>query len=1107
MMKKITVIFIALYLVLCVQVHAGIGSTCSTPIVAVEGTNITVFDSLSYQYYQFVMPCKGKITLSTKNITSKYINVNVNTKKCSGSRVASMSGYAVTTSFYAQKGDTFSIVVNGNTFDAVAWSLTINQLENFPSGISCSLPIQASVGLNTADNSEGDQWFSYTAEENSLLEISSCGLTSYDTYVRVYSDCNAVLASSDDYCNAQSYISLSVTKGKTYLICWSNYYTNHSFNWKLTINKPNSKAMVTGYNVKDNTLGIWATTRKVVIDTINHKVTATVTKNADLSSDNINGVFELSTGASISYGTSILNQSYFYIDNVQNYLYYDENPLDKTYKVLAQDGTTSQNWAVSVTKESALLTGNRFLSFTAGGYAGVIDSMNHTIRVSIPDTSFSSLYTLFTLSSMAKAYLNGTQKNTGFYLDYSDTVVYTVQAENGTSQDWSIIVSTAKGLQCNDATIAYLGNNSGNGAYIQYFSFTPDESDYYAFTSSSYGYAKIDTNCTQSGQLASGTITQGYSLVFQATAGVTYTIYINGIYSANLIISQTTLPDCSNPVVANIGTNYGNGNGNVQYFSFTPSASGYYNFTSANSVYTSIYTGCENSGYITDGYINNSLSFKANADSTYLLYMSYLYGLSFNINYTNQIYKDITYFYVNGEESISLDTINNTITGTVGPNVDLSNLYYSTNRTNSNLTKLKLNDSTINSWGYLDFTQPVTLTIVADDGTSATYTITVTQRAANTGNDIIAFMIPGETSQAVIDPDARLIKVGVTDSLVLTSIIPRFDLSYRANAKDADGNYQYSGSTTVDFSDTVIYNIIAEDATVAKWKVIALPGQTPLSNQANITAFHFYISNELVDINQKDQAINVKVPHGTDLLNDTAYFTLSAQATAEILNSIQQSGVTVNDFSNPVTYTVTAQDGTTKEWTVTATIAKNTAAEITAFKINGQRISTIDADAHTIRIIMPKGTSVTNLVSSYSVSYGAIVTVGGVQQVSSMTANDFTTPITYTVTAEDGSTVQNWIVTVVVSTYNSVDEFAQDIDIKIFPNPNNGAFNLTVNSTKPRRVTIEMATIEGKNIYSDKLDVDNSSTKEINLNVPGGIYILVVKSEDSVNRQYIQVIH
>jgi hypothetical protein len=41
----------------------------------------------------------------------------------------------------------------------------------------------------------------------------------------------------------------------------------------------------------------------------------------------------------------------------------------------------------------------------------------------------------------------------------------------------------------------------------------------------------------------------------------------------------------------------------------------------------------------------------------------------------------------------------------------------------------------------------------------------------------------------------------------------------------------------------------------------------------------------------------------------------------------QVSGATKNDFSSPVTYTVTAQDGSTKTYTVTVTKAVSTAVE------------------------------------------------------------------------------------------------------------------------------------------------------------------------------------
>ncbi|MFO7789814.1 MAG: T9SS type A sorting domain-containing protein [Bacteroidales bacterium] len=75
----------------------------------------------------------------------------------------------------------------------------------------------------------------------------------------------------------------------------------------------------------------------------------------------------------------------------------------------------------------------------------------------------------------------------------------------------------------------------------------------------------------------------------------------------------------------------------------------------------------------------------------------------------------------------------------------------------------------------------------------------------------------------------------------------------------------------------------------------------------------------------------------------------------------------------------------------------------------------IDDVAHTIDVDVPFGTDVTSLVATFTLSEGATAEVSGVSQTSGMSANDFTDPVVYTVTAEDGSTSQDWTVTVTES--------------------------------------------------------------------------------------------
>ena len=95
-----------------------------------------------------------------------------------------------------------------------------------------------------------------------------------------------------------------------------------------------------------------------------------------------------------------------------------------------------------------------------------------------------------------------------------------------------------------------------------------------------------------------------------------------------------------------------------------------------------------------------------------------------------------------------------------------------------------------------------------------------------------------------------------------------------------------------------------------------------------------------------------------------------------------------------------------------ATTQLSSAKTITAFSLNDV-VGTINETGKTIAVAMPYGTSVINLVATYTIT-GTSVKVGSTVQVNGTTANNFTSPVTYTVTAADAST-QDYIVTVTVA--------------------------------------------------------------------------------------------
>lgn len=95
-----------------------------------------------------------------------------------------------------------------------------------------------------------------------------------------------------------------------------------------------------------------------------------------------------------------------------------------------------------------------------------------------------------------------------------------------------------------------------------------------------------------------------------------------------------------------------------------------------------------------------------------------------------------------------------------------------------------------------------------------------------------------------------------------------------------------------------------------------------------------------------------------------------------------------------------------------------TAREITAFSFTAALNTALDEDVTgiisdtDITLTVPYGTDVTALIATVTVS-GKSLTVGSVPQESGITSNDFTGPVTYTVTAANGLT---WDYTVSVST-------------------------------------------------------------------------------------------
>lgn len=170
-------------------------------------------------------------------------------------------------------------------------------------------------------------------------------------------------------------------------------------------------------------------------------------------------------------------------------------------------------------------------------------------------------------------------------------------------------------------------------------------------------------------------------------------------------------------------------------------------------------------------------------------------------------------------------------------------------------------------------------------------------RFVKSWNDITSFRIPGvDNSQVTIGSDS--IEINLPYGTDIQGLIPT--ITHTGNSvSPASGIAQ-------DFTDTVIYRITAKDGSVKQYTVVA---SVALSPQKSITSFTFEGISKSTVIDESAGTILVTVPYGTNVNGLIPTMTF-------IGDSVNPASDEAQDFTNPITYTVTAEDSTTKTYTV-----------------------------------------------------------------------------------------------------------------------------------------------------------------------------------------------
>jgi len=294
-----------------------------------------------------------------------------------------------------------------------------------------------------------------------------------------------------------------------------------------------------------------------------------------------------------------------------------------------------------------------------------------------------------------------------------------------------------------------------------------------------------------------------------------------------------------------------------------------------------------------------------------------------------------------------------------------------------------------------NFTNPVTYTVTAADGSTQAYTVTVNV-AANPTKAITSFVFATPAATGTVTEASHSIAVTVPFGTNLTALVPSI-IHTGATINPVNAAAQ-------NFTNPVTYTVTAADGSTQAYTVTV---SLAFSTAKAITSFGFATPVVSGTVTESIHSIAVTVPFGTNV-------TALVPSIVHTGSTISPAIGTAQNFTNPVTYTVTAADGSTQAYTVTATVAPNPAKAITSFTFPSLAVSgTVTEATHAIVVTVPLSTNLTVLAPSI-VHTGASISPGN------GLALNFTNPVVYTVTAEDGTTQQYTISVKTEMTANNV---------------------------------------------------------------------------------------
>ncbi len=210
-----------------------------------------------------------------------------------------------------------------------------------------------------------------------------------------------------------------------------------------------------------------------------------------------------------------------------------------------------------------------------------------------------------------------------------------------------------------------------------------------------------------------------------------------------------------------------------------------------------------------------------------------------------------------------------------------------------------------------DFTDPVTYTLEAEDGSTQEYVVTVNViEGKSSENTIVSFTLAGQAG--TINETTHTVTINLPAGTSVTSLAPTIGVSNKASISPASGVKR-------DFTDSIFYIVTAENGDNQIYLVTATVADddTPIvtpSDDNYIT--NFILEGVTGEIDEDEDTITINFPADTDVTSLTPDIYLSAKA------SVTPASGYNRDFSDPITYKVTAEDGSVRIYIIETVIAE-----------------------------------------------------------------------------------------------------------------------------------------------------------------------------------------